>query len=69
MKKILIDLPGDKYYAVPRDVLDKYAVPQDKFETELAEKVSKGDTVFHGDVEGQDKFIIRTKSAVMGVRG
>ena len=72
---VMIALPGDQYYAVPREELEKYAVPKDQFERDVESNLSAADAeaASGGDVEGQEdrppRFIIRTKTAVMGVRG
>lgn len=74
MSKIMIALPGDRYFEVPRDVLEKYAVPKGVFDATIAEKWRTGDTVFHSDVEGQEyggptPDDAADKPVVLGVRG
>ena len=82
---VMIALPGGKYFAVPRDVLEKHAVSKADFDRDLDGKWKAGNAVFQGEVEGQEdgdddggggggdddgsRFVIRTKTAVMGVRG
>ena len=66
--KIMIALPGEKYYALPRDVLEKYAVPKQQFETDLAAQKKAGDSVLQSEVEGQS-FEPDDGTAVLGVRG
>ena len=77
---VMIALPGDRYFAIPREVLEKYAVPKETFEKDLEAKWKAGESVYQGDVEGQEdddegggddgyRFTIRTKTATMGVRG
>lgn len=63
---LMLELPGGKYFAVPRDVLKKYSVSKEGFEKELAEKERTGTSVFSAEVEGQDD---RRKSVPFGVRG
>jgi hypothetical protein len=62
--KIMIGLPDGKYFAVPREALDKHAVSKADFEKELASTVA--------DVEGQEGkviFHVRSNSVGMGTRG
>jgi hypothetical protein len=59
--KIMIALPGEKYYALPREVLEKYALPKAQFDAELAAKKQS-------EVEGQS-FEPDDGTAVLGVRG
>ena len=63
--KIMIALPGEKYFAVPRDVLEKYALPKAQFESELAAKRQAQ----QGEVEGQEGPFDDGNDTVMGVRG
>jgi hypothetical protein len=60
--QIMIALPGEKYFAVPRDVLEKHAVSKQQFDSELAAKKQ-------ADVEGQESPFDDGNDTVMGVRG
>ena len=65
---IKIALPGDKYYAVPVEVIEKYSISQSEFEKKLNEEESIFD---EPDVTGQgckrgEHFC---GSVAMGVRG
>jgi hypothetical protein len=54
-KNVCLSLPGNRYYEVPREVLEKYAVTKDAFDKEVVRKWRAGETVFDGaDVEGQE---------------
>jgi hypothetical protein len=66
----MIALPGDKYYEVPRKVLEKYAVTKAAFEKDLQSAWKQQNTVFHSEVEGQ-QFLPGTKTptSVLGIRG
>lgn len=72
---LMLELPGGKYFAVPREALKKYSVSKEAFEKELEEKLRTGNHVFAqvADVEGQEDPPppppIRTRSVAMGVRG
>jgi hypothetical protein len=57
---IMIALPGDKYFAIPREVLEKHAVPKGEFDKELAAQ--------EPEVEGQE-YEVRRPPAITGVRG
>jgi hypothetical protein len=59
---IMIALPGDKYFAIPREVLEKHALTKAEFEKNLAAQQS--------DVEGQEEIVtIPARNPAMGVRG
>ena len=72
----MIELPNDKCYAVPRDILERYAVPKDKFEREVKQIWTKRETVFHPTKDsvimyrnGQGLKYDSGGDAVCGVRG
>lgn len=69
---IMVALPGEQYFAIPRSELDKYAVPKDAFDKQVENNLAIADAAGSAEVEGQEErrpFVIRTQSAVMGVRG
>ena len=43
---VLIAL-GNKYFSIPREVLEGHAMPKEEFDTALAAKWKAKDTVFH----------------------
>jgi hypothetical protein len=51
---VMIALPGDRYFAVPREVLEKYAVDKASFDKDVEAKWKAGDAVFQSEVEGQE---------------
>lgn len=69
--KIMIALPGEKYFEVPRDVLEQYAVPKAQFDADLQAKQKAGQSVYQSDVEGQESIPLDAPDgpAVLGVRG
>lgn len=72
---VMIVLPGEKYFAIPRDVLEKYAVPKVQFDSELAKMEKRRQTVFSNaprstNVPNFDhEKIEESERVVVGVRG
>ncbi|TNE70758.1 MAG: hypothetical protein EP339_15660 [Gammaproteobacteria bacterium] len=74
---IKIALPGDRYYSVPLEALEKYAVSQTEFNSALDNE----DSIFEGEVAGQSyssssdgagssgSSSSGTRTAALGVRG
>jgi len=61
---VMVALPGNNFFSLPLSVLEKYAVSEEKFNAELAEKES----IFGDDVTGQSASSGRG-SAAFGIRG
>lgn len=48
----MLALPGERYYAIPREILERCAVPKDDFDREVHDMWRRRDTIFHG-ADGQ----------------
>ena len=70
--KVMIALPGEKYYAVPREELEKYAVPKGTFDLDLTAMWKNRLTVFHTSEHG-DPLVVGARDedepGVLGIRG
>ena len=52
---VMIALPGGKFFAIPLDVLETYAVPKTQFDAELGAKARAGESLRRPEVEGQEE--------------
>ena len=60
----MVVLPGDKYYAIPREALEQYAIPKADFDAELIRSWQAKDTVFHAAKDAGVPFPWATRSTM-----